>query len=129
MKRVLTLAILFAFFFSTTSFAESIEMASHQQIDFIKQGFFEPVTVLKSAAAIRGDSQYYVGLNFVAKGYKRPGIGIWLMEGGKHNPSRAYTVNATAILFSGFLNANQAQLAASMSDPEAKRILNYFKKE
>ena len=49
-----TLVILSIFFFSNASFADNIETASHQQISLIKQGFFEPLIVLKSAAIIQG---------------------------------------------------------------------------
>ena len=129
MKKGLTLVILSSFFFFTASFAESIERASDQQIKVIKQGFFEPVTVLKSAATMQGNSHYYVGLYFLAKGYETPGIGIWIVEGNKHTPSNAYTVNATASLFSGYVSASEKQLAVSMSDPEAKIILNYLKRK
>jgi hypothetical protein len=129
MKKGSTLVILSILFFFTASFAGSIEPASHQQINLIKQGFFEPVTVLKSAAAIQGNSRYYVGLNFLAKGYETPGIGIWIEEGNKSNPSKVYTVNATASLFSGYLSSNQTQVAVSMSDAEAKMILNYLKRK
>ena len=64
MKRTSTLAILSVLFFLPAGFAESIERASNQQIDLIKRGFFEPVTIIKSAAAVRADGRYYVGLNF-----------------------------------------------------------------
>jgi len=127
MKTGSTLVILSIFFFFTASFAGSMEPASHQQISLIKQGFFEPVTVSKSAAVVQGKSRYYVGLNFLAKGYETPGIGIWVVEGSKHSPSKVYTVNATASLFSSYVSASQTQLAVSMSDPEAKKILNFLK--
>ena len=67
MKKGSALVILSIIFFSHASFAGSMEPASNQQISLIKQGFFEPVTVLKSAAVIQGNSRYYVGLNFLAK--------------------------------------------------------------
>jgi hypothetical protein len=128
MRKCFFLVILSIFLFSNISFAGSIETASHQQIRLIKQGFFEPVVVLKSAAMIRGDSRYYVGLNFLAKGYETSGIGIWIVEGHKSNPSKVYAVNATASIFSGYVNTNQ-KLAASMSNPKAKMILNYLKRK
>lgn len=126
MKKGSTLVILSIIFFSHASFAGSMEPASHQQISLIKQGFFEPVTVLKSAAVIQSNSRYYVGLNFLAKGYETPGIGIWVVEGKKNSPSMVYTVNATASLFSSYVSASQTQLAVSMSDPEAQKILNFL---
>ena len=129
MKKSQSIVILSILVFFTASFAGSIESASHQQISLIKQGFFEPVTIFKSAAVLQSNDRYYVGLNFLAKGYETRGIGIWIVAGDKHNPSKAYSVNAVATLFSGFVNANQAQLAASMSDPESKRILNFLKKK
>jgi len=78
---------------------------------------------------MQGNRRYYVGLNFLAKGYKTPEIGIWIVEGNKSNPSQVYTVNATASLFPGYVSANQTQAGVSMSDPEAKKILDYLKRK
>jgi hypothetical protein len=128
MRKGFALVILSIFFFSNFSFAGSIEPASLQQISLIKKGFFESVSVYKSAAVIRGDSRYYVGLNFFAEGYETSGIGIWIVEGNKSNPSKVYAVNATASTFSGYVNANQ-KLAASMSNPNVKMILDYLKRK
>ena len=129
LKTGTTLVILSVFFFFTASLAEYIEPASNQQIGLIKKGFFEPLTVLKSAAIIQGPDRYYVGLNFLAEGYDLPGIGIWLVEGNKHNPFNVYSVNATASLFSGYATANQKQLTASMADPKANMILYFLKRK
>jgi hypothetical protein len=124
-----TFVILSIFFFFTASFAETMEAATNQQIGLIKKGFFEPLTVLKSAAIIQGPDRYYVGLNFLAEGYDLPGIGIWLVEGTKHNPINVYSVNATAGLFSGYPTANPKQLTASMADPKANMILYFLKRK
>jgi hypothetical protein len=129
MKTGSTLVILSIFFFFTASFANNIETASDQQIGLIKKGFFEPLTVLKSAAIIQGTGRYYVGLNFLAEGYDLPGIGIWLVEGDKHNPSKVYSVNATASLFSGYVAANQTQFTGSMADPKANMIVHFLKRK
>ena len=129
MKTGSTLVILSIFFFFTASFADNIETASNQQIGLIKKGFFEPVTILKSAAIIQGTGRYYVGLSFLAEGYDLPGIGIWLVEGNKNNPSNVYSVNATASLFSGYVAANQTQFTASMADPKANMILHFLKRK
>jgi len=51
------------------------------------------------------------------------------VEGNKSNPSQVYTVNATASLFPGYVSANQTQAGVSMSDPEAKKILDYLKRK
>jgi hypothetical protein len=128
MKTGSTLVVLSIFFFFTASFADNIETASDQQRGLIKKAFFFFFIVLKSAAIIQGTGRYYVGLNFLAEGYDLPEIGIWLVEGDKHNPSEVYSVNATASLFSGYVAANQTQFTASMADPKANMILHFLKR-
>ena len=91
------------------------------------KGFFEPVTFLKSAAIIQDTDRYYLGIKFLPEGYGIPGIGIWLVEGSKHNPTTAYAVNAVASLFSGFIAANQAPFAVSMADSKAIILLHFLK--
>ena len=129
MKACLPFVILSIFILFTPSFAGDIGPASQQQIDLIKQGFFEDVAVLKSASVNKYKDLYYVGLKFSAHGYESTGIGIWIVEGNRHIPSNVYSVNATASLFTGYVSANEKQLAVSMSDVQAKTILKYLKKE
>ena len=128
-KRSYALVILSVLVFFNEGFSESIEQASDQQIGLIKKGFSDPAIVLKSAAVIQSNDRYYIGLTFLAKGFEMQGIGIWIVEGTKHHPSKVYSVNAVARLFSGYVSADQTTLAVSMAEPKVKTILNYLKKK
>lgn len=127
LKKGLIFVVFIVFFAITVSYAENIEPARGPQISFIKKGFFEPVTFLKSAAIIQGTDRYYIGIKFLPEGYEIPGIGIWLVEGSKHKPSKAYAVNAVASLFSSFIAADQAPFAVSMADSRANKVLHFLK--
>ena len=129
MIKSLTLAILSVFLSFAAGIAQGIEPASDEQIGLLKKGFFEPVIILKSAAIIQGPGRYYVGIKFLAEGYDLPGIGIWLVEGDKHNPSKAYSVNAVASIFSGYVPAYQTHFTASMADSKANLILYFLKRK
>ena len=108
--------------------AAVVNPASLQQTTLITKAISDPITVIKSAAikSSRHLNAYYVGLSFVAHELEMTGIGLWLVEGGQNKPSAVYSINATAIVFSKYPQAQRIKSPARLNDHEAQLILDYF---
>ena len=108
--------------------AAVVNPASLQQTTLITKAISDPITVIKSAAikSSRHLNAYYVGLSFVAHELEMTGIGLWLVEGGQNKPSAVYSINATAIVFSKYPQAQRIKSPARLHDHEAQLILDYF---
>ena len=105
----------------------SIEDASGAQRNYIQAALGDQYPISRMAVVKSGNHSkaYYVGAVFHAEGVGNI-TGIWLVYGDKNSPSLVYSVDGAAHQFSGMRKASETKAYATIADPEAKALKNYF---
>jgi hypothetical protein len=106
-----------------------IENASEAQRNIIQAALGDQYPISKIAVVKSGNHSkaYYVGAVFHAEGVGNV-TGIWLVGGEKNAPSLVFSVDGAAHQFSGMRKASETKASASIADPEAMALKNYFSK-
>lgn len=106
---------------------QNIEDASEAQRNIIQTALGEQYPISEIAVIKSGNhgNAYYLGAKFTAKGVGSV-TGIWLVGGEKNAPNLVYSVDGAAHQFSGMRMASETKASATIADPEAKALQNYF---
>jgi len=132
MKRssfVFLVLLIICLIFSYSVYAQDVEHGSDKQVSLVQSTLPDGIVISKSAVVRSGSHSkvWYFGALFRGEGYSQDVLGLWVIGGDKNKPNLVYSVNQKAKIYSGMRLASETKAAAYPSDPEAKKLIDFFK--